>query len=111
MAKRKTLYELAQTVAGHREYLKSLGTSKSTHMRKLRCDVDARLQRSELKLYRAAEACSAASGRGLLAAAIFVATQDARLAALNDFEKRLRRSGGGHIEALEILATMKGEVR
>ncbi len=103
MAKRKTLYELAQTVAGHREYLKSLGTSKSTHMRKLRCDVAARLQRSELKLYTA-------SGRDLTTA-IFIATQDARLAALNDFEKRLCRSGGGYFEAFEILATMKGEVR
>jgi hypothetical protein len=103
MAKRKTLYELAQTVAGHREYLKSLGNSKSTHMRKLRCDVDARLQRSQLKLY-------ATSGSDL-ATAIFTATQDARLATLNDFEKRLRACGGGHIEALEILATMKGEVQ
>lgn len=109
MAKRKTLYELAQTVAGHREYLKSLGDSRSVHLRKLRCDVQARLQRSELKLYRAAEAHNVASGLGLLTAAIYLATQDARLAALNEFEKKLRACGGGHIEALEILATMKGE--
>lgn len=104
MAKRKTLYELAQHYYAVRERHAAIAKTPATHWVADKKRFRADILRSELALYKA----GAAHDPGALLPSLVMQVRTETLAEL---EALARKRGEGLFDVLEILAVMRKEVQ